>query len=361
MSCFACNPNCTPSCPCESCAEVSATNETLPSALENFITAFFGTVTKTVVNGRVVWTLPCDLAEGLPANPRQENEGLACYFKRLFEAGILGLKGDKGNKGDPGDNGISAFTFTAAEFDIPDQDCPVDVLVETGVVVPVGSYIFVDGVGWLEVVGRDGNTVHTILRVELSSSVSPVPVGSLVIVTGPRGPQGSKGAKGDKGDKGNQGDPGTAGAAGPTGPAGAAGPQGEPGVPEFDSSQGAGTDFALTDAYLDVVFGTTQIDLTLPAAGTYLVEFNLQFLRTVNTTSALFAKMYDDTAAADVAGTERTSGGATGDQADTPLVLSKVFHVSVPSTIKVRVKKTGGVYNLDADRSSGYWIQLQAD
>lgn len=359
MSC-SCNPSCTPSCPCESCAEVSASNETLPSALENFITAFFGTVTKTVVNGRVVWTLPCDLTEGLPANPRQENEGLACYFLRLFQAGILGLKGDKGNKGDSGDNGISAFTFTTAEFDIPDQDCPVDVLVETGTIVPIGSYIFVDGVGWLEVVGREDNTVHTILRVELSSSVSPVPIGSLVIVTGPRGPQGSKGAKGDTGAKGNQGDPGTPGAAGPTGAAGATGPQGPSGIVEFGSANAAGTSYTVTNAYTDLVFGTTQVDLILPNAGTYFLVANVQFHRTGNATAACYAKLYDSTAAADVPGTERHSGNATGDQFDTPMVLTAIYTVTSPRTIKVQVKKTGQAYEMDADHASSQWIQLLA-
>src|SRR5262245_24414684 len=91
--------------PCSPCEEVSASNETLPSALENFILHFFGSVTKTVVNGKVVWTLPCDLAVGLPGNPRNSDEGLACYFLRLFEGGIIGLTGLQGPQGAPGTNG----------------------------------------------------------------------------------------------------------------------------------------------------------------------------------------------------------------------------------------------------------------
>lgn len=78
MSCSCnCNPcRCTPSC--------DTTNEPISSALNNFITAFFGTVTKTCVNGQVVWSLPCDLSTGSPLLPRTAGEGVACYLLRLF-------------------------------------------------------------------------------------------------------------------------------------------------------------------------------------------------------------------------------------------------------------------------------------
>lgn len=59
-------------------------NEPLASALNNFITAFFGSLTKTCVNNQIVWVLPCDLDEGMPGYPRVAGEGLACYFIRVF-------------------------------------------------------------------------------------------------------------------------------------------------------------------------------------------------------------------------------------------------------------------------------------
>lgn len=78
--------------PCDKdCTESTATCESLPSALDNFIKHFFGSVVKTLVDGKIQWTLPCDLEEGLPGNPRAENEGLACYFLRLFSDGILSI------------------------------------------------------------------------------------------------------------------------------------------------------------------------------------------------------------------------------------------------------------------------------
>lgn len=63
----------------------NANAETLASALNNFQTAFFGTVTKTCVNGKVVWTLPCDLDAGIDGYPRLAGEGVACYLLRIFQ------------------------------------------------------------------------------------------------------------------------------------------------------------------------------------------------------------------------------------------------------------------------------------
>lgn len=61
-------------------------NETLASALNNFILNFYGAIAKTVVNGEVVWVLPCDLSTGIPGYPRDASMGTACYFKSIFES-----------------------------------------------------------------------------------------------------------------------------------------------------------------------------------------------------------------------------------------------------------------------------------
>lgn len=87
MSCSSCNCN-----PCHCDHECDPSNEPLSSALDNFITAFFGTVTKTCVNDQVVWALPCDLESGLAGYPRVPNEGLACYLLRVM--GILIIPDD---------------------------------------------------------------------------------------------------------------------------------------------------------------------------------------------------------------------------------------------------------------------------
>ena len=70
MSC--CNNSCDPE------------HEPLPSTVDNFVEQFFGSVTKTCVDGQVVWTLPCNLDAGIPGYPRIPGEGLACYFARVL-------------------------------------------------------------------------------------------------------------------------------------------------------------------------------------------------------------------------------------------------------------------------------------
>jgi hypothetical protein len=61
--------------------------ESVPSLIDNLVLALYGTITKSVVNGRVVWNIPCDPTAD-PASivnfPREEGEGLLCYILRYF-------------------------------------------------------------------------------------------------------------------------------------------------------------------------------------------------------------------------------------------------------------------------------------
>lgn len=65
----------------------SVSNESVPSLIDNLVTALYGSITKTVINKRVVWNIPCDPANtpstilGVPRNP---GEGLLCYIIRVF-------------------------------------------------------------------------------------------------------------------------------------------------------------------------------------------------------------------------------------------------------------------------------------
>ena len=204
--------------PCSTCNEPSAENEALPSALENFISAFFGTVEKSVVNGEVVWTLPCQLNVGLENNPRQEGEGLACYFLRLFEAGIIGLTGPEGLKGDKGDDGKSGYSSTSEAVLNATDECP-------NIAVPVvddepyasGLYVFIPFAGYFLVNEVQDNVVYLSLVQLSTNAVATIPAGSVVV---PSGPSGSQGAKGDQGDPGLTGAKGDTGAQGIQGDAG---------------------------------------------------------------------------------------------------------------------------------------------
>lgn len=93
MSCGCVAPS---PCTCSSC---DPANEPLASALNNFITSFYGTLTKTCVNGVVVWALPCNLEAGSSAFPRNSGESIACYFMRFLETFNANLAFATGNKG----------------------------------------------------------------------------------------------------------------------------------------------------------------------------------------------------------------------------------------------------------------------
>lgn len=95
MSCpCTCNQN---PCCCDDTCDPS--NEPLSSALDNFILAFFGSLTKSCVNNKVIWSLPCDLDAGVAGFPRMSGEGIACYLLRvvpLMSSGSCGCAGMPG-------------------------------------------------------------------------------------------------------------------------------------------------------------------------------------------------------------------------------------------------------------------------
>lgn len=85
-----CNSGSTVCTPCGFNGVPDAANESVESALNNFIYHFFGTLTKQVSGGSVVWTLPCNLEDGIEGYPRVEGEGLACYMLGLMEDVLAG-------------------------------------------------------------------------------------------------------------------------------------------------------------------------------------------------------------------------------------------------------------------------------
>lgn len=178
MSCAPCNPGTTPVC--------DPAFEPLQSTVDNFVKEFFGSVTKECVNGKVVWTLPCNLDDGIPGFPRIPNEGLACYFARImpmFAAGATGYTGYTGPQGAQGATGPTGYTGPAG--------------------IPASE-------------GATGPTGYT------------GPAGASG-VTGPAGATGPTGYTGATGYTGPAGTPAAQGATGPTGytgPAGATGPTG---------------------------------------------------------------------------------------------------------------------------------------
>lgn len=198
--------------PCTVCAPNTAANETLSSVLDNFIAAFFGELTKTEVNGVVTWVLPCDLNVGLQNNPRLDDEGLACYFLRLFEDGITGLTGPRGFKGDAGTDGASGVCFLTSAFTQPTSLCPdITVTVDNPDLLAPEMYVWIPGSGYYQVVQIVGNSVMLTLITAVLSPNPSTPIDTPVIPAGAQGPEGVEGDIGPQGNPGLQGNPGSPG------------------------------------------------------------------------------------------------------------------------------------------------------
>ena len=196
--------------------------ESLPSRVENFTKNFFGDVVRTEVNGQVVWSLPCGLDVGLPANPRGLDEGLACYFLRLFNDGIVGLQGEPGAAGQTGAAGHNAYTVTLASFvtPAPGHSVTVQTLYNPGILNL--SYVFVDTSGWYQVTGTTISGLLTLTLLIAAPGSGITPAGKLVVPSGQPGQSipGPKGAPGGVGATGGVGAQGATGSSGKQGPAG---------------------------------------------------------------------------------------------------------------------------------------------
>jgi len=249
----------------------------LPSALQNFITSFYGPgLIKTEVDGVVEWVLPCDLDTGIPGNPKGDDEGLACYFKRLFEDGLVGLLGPKGDTGATGEAGRNAYTVATSAFvpaTIAGQTVQFSIIPSP--VVSEGQTIFIPGSGWYLITEVfQSSVIFAQLLESIPTPLALIPPGTLVLPTGPRGlsitgPQGLQGVKGDTGATGATGATGSTGATGAVGPAGATATNTNAAVIP------TGADYELTNAYAHVVFGTDELDTPLATAGTYLFHVTL--------------------------------------------------------------------------------------
>lgn len=229
MSC-GCN-NTSTACPEVPYPQISS--ESVPSLIGNLVYALYGTINKSVVNGRVVWDIPCDPNNTAQADniPREEGEGLLCYLIRVFNE-TFGQGSPFLRWGFAG-SGQSSFVLTGASLNNSN-----------------GFLVYIDGV----VQDPINYSVTGFPNPTLNLS-APVPSGSYITIiqlqvngaTGATGPQGatgigSTGATGQIGPIGGLGATGATGlgatgatgisivgSTGATGPQGPIGPQGTPG------------------------------------------------------------------------------------------------------------------------------------
>lgn len=73
------------SCGCENNGYTVSPKESVASQLENLITALFGTITKTITDGRATWSTPCSPDDSLTCFPKNAGEGELCYLLRVFQ------------------------------------------------------------------------------------------------------------------------------------------------------------------------------------------------------------------------------------------------------------------------------------
>ena len=329
--------DCTNNTGCNPCSQVCPTNtaasESLPSQLSNFIAQFFGELEKTEQDGVVTWVLPCNLDVGLPGNPRATDEGLACYFLRLFEDGIVGLVGPKGDTGSQGADGNNAYTITTSAFNpVSIAGQSVQFTIIPSPVISEGLTIFIPGAGWYLVTQVFQETTVFAQLLEATPVIEvQVNPGEVVLPTGPRGLSitGPTGPTGPTGSMGLSGPTGNAGPTGPTGPTGAAG------VSTTNTNAlnvGGTTDYTMTNAYAKVDFGTTDLDATLATPGTYIVFVKLVIENGAASAHQWDFKLFNSTTATDVANSE-TSARFENSSLDSSVMFFAIVTTSVANEV----------------------------
>lgn len=298
--------------PCRRQPGNTAACESLPSQIQNFTLQFFGTVVKTEVNGEVQWLLPCGLDVGLPANPRGVDEGLACYFLRLFEQGIVGQQGPAGPAGASGCDGHNAYTVTLQPFSQPSLGNPIaQVVTQFSPAILTGMSVYIAGSGWYRVTQADSSGILFLsLEKSLAGAPSQIPPGSIVVPTGEPGATGIQGPQGIQGATGPQGLTGATGSQGPTGVQGPPGTPGNTPVLAFGFAHGSdsgGTNASVTGSYAPLDFGAGTLGLVAVDAGSYLINSVITFSVTQDDAGAPalvpspFAKLVNITGSSDIA------------------------------------------------------------
>lgn len=272
--------------------------ESLQSQINNFTLAFFGDVTKTEGGDTgVVWNLPCGLDLGIPVTPRGPDEGVSCYFIRLFNDAILELQGAKGETGASGANGFSGYTTLLASFVQPSTSLAIIIVTQFTPAIRPGEYIFISGSGWFRVIDFDnaGNISVSLVQPMIAAG-RVVPAGRIVTPVGPPG-RNSTGRRGDTGQPGDRGDQGAKGESGDQGPDGSSllhGPTEQNG-----SLIGANEDYTVANTSLSVVtFGkapnpVVPFQFVAPVAGKYLVR--LVWLGYSTGTASFVAGLFNNT------------------------------------------------------------------
>lgn len=122
--------------------------------------------------------------------------------------------------------------------------------------------------------------------------------------------------------------------------------------------QGAGTDYSLTGTYAQVTFGSGGNILSLPTAGTYLVNViaTVDESSTANDNTAV--KLYNATSAADISNSERQVSSLAASTRG-QIHLSNVITVSSATTLHLYAKNlTAARGSIDSEQTSMSYVRL---
>jgi hypothetical protein len=330
--------------PCGVTQTNTAACESLPSQIGNFTKQFFGDVVKTEVDGKVIWSLPCSLDVGLPANPRGVDEGLACYFLRLFMDGITGLTGATGPAGADGAAGRNAYTVTLQGFTQPDLVSPqIQVITAYNPAIVEGLVVFITGSGWFLVEAVSGGTLMLRFLNPCDSPNATTPAGTLVVPAGYAG----------------------ASVVGPTGPTGPTGPQGSPAT-NFTTTRstykGTGSNFTVPLVYAAVDFTATSPAFLIADEGYYMVHCvaNVAGTGAVAAGDYIHLKLFNVTTASDIYASEVQLSGLDG-KYDTQMVVTAIVHTTGPNqTIALYANgTTASVFFVYPGGTNMYYVRLE--
>lgn len=221
---MSCSNSSTSNC-CPDTPYPSVSPESTPSLIGNLVYALYGTINKSIVNGRVVWDIPCDPNNTAEADsiPREEGEGLLCYLLRLFDEYLSG-----GEFLRWGFSGSGQTTFSLPGAHQPNRVGYI-AYINGSVIDPINYTISTTLPRKLTLnAPLSGGSFLTI--VELSSRAGATGATGVVGATG-LSVTGSTGATGQRGSTGVVGATGLSviGSTGSTGLQGSTGPQGTPG------------------------------------------------------------------------------------------------------------------------------------
>jgi len=304
------------SCNSNSCSEEipypSISSESVPSLIGNLVYALYGTINKTIINGRVVWDIPCDPNHTSEVDniPREEGEGLLCYLLRVFENTV---SQEFLRWGFTGDGLLSSFSLPGAFL----TNSSGYIVYVNGVVLDPITY-FISGVSSKSITLPSpipSGSLLTVVQLQ-----SPISVGA----TGIQGATGigTTGATGLTGSTGPSGGP--TGATGVPGPQGAAAPAG--GIRWGYSGDGIQTQFPLigaisnlSTAYLVAIDGVNQDpnNYTVTSGSPYILTMSTaipsgSYIVIVSLNGSQGATGIGTQGATGLTGSTGPSGGPTG-------------------------------------------------